>query len=173
MKLNKQGYEDYLKAIQKKEKDLAAVRLYKGTEAIYQGDNWHDNPTLYQTEMQERTLMREISEMRNNLLNAEIVENLGDESLIDIGDVVKINMIFSEDDIELETFKLVATNPNFDRNQEISEVSINSPLGKAIYHKKIGDMTSYKVNDETIQIEIIEKIQLDLEIGEESLKKRR
>ena len=50
MKLSKQGYEDYLKVINEKEKELADLRLYKGRDAIYQGDNWHDNPTLYQTE---------------------------------------------------------------------------------------------------------------------------
>ena len=39
LKLNKKGYDEYLKAIQEKEKQLAAVRMYKGTDAIYQGDN--------------------------------------------------------------------------------------------------------------------------------------
>ena len=100
MKLNKQGYDEYLKAIEEKEKQLAAVRMYKGTDAIYQGDNWHDNPTLYQTEAQERALMVEISEMKQKLQNVEIVENLGNESLIDIGDIVRVDIIFAEDDRE-------------------------------------------------------------------------
>ena len=44
-KLNKQGYEAYQKEIERKEKELADLRIYKGTDAIFQGDNWHDNPT--------------------------------------------------------------------------------------------------------------------------------
>lgn len=172
IKLNKQGYEEYQKEIERKEKELANLRIYKGTDAIFQGDNWHDNPTLYQAEAQERSLMLEIAEMKRKLLTIEIVENLGDESLIDIGDIVKIDMIFSENDREEEIFKLVATNPSFGLDTGISEVSINSPIGKAMYHKRIGEMAQYKVNDRTFTIQIKEKVLLDLEEEKSFTKKR-
>ena len=84
----------------------------------------------------------------------------GDEELVDIGDIVKIDMIFSEDDREEELFKLVATVPNFD--SEIKEVSINSPIGNAMYHKKIGEMATYKVQDRTFTLQIKEKVVLNL-----------
>lgn len=171
MKLNKQGYEEYLKAIEEKEKQLADIRLYKGTEAIYQGDNWHDNPTLYQTESKERALMLEITEMKLKLQNAEIVENLADESLIDIGDIVKVDIIFDEDDREEETFKLIATTPSLDA--EVEEVSINSPIGAAVYHKKVGDFATYKVRDNTFKLEILEKKNLELEQNSRTLKKKK
>jgi len=174
IKLNKQGYEDYLKEIERKEKKLAKLRIYKGTDAIFQGDNWHDNPTLYQAELQELVLMKEIAEMKHKLQNdVEIIENLGDDSLVDIGDVVKIDMIFSENDREEEIFKLVATTPSFDMNAVIKEVSINSPLGNATYHKKIGDVVTYKVNDRTFTIELKEKVSLDLENDDKTLRKTR
>lgn len=163
IKLNKQGYEDYLKAIAEKEKELADLRMYKGTDAIFQGDNWHDNPTLYQAELRERGLMLEIAEMKQKLQNIEIVENLGNEELIDIGDIVKIDMIFSEDDREEETLKLVATTPNFNLESGIQEVSINSPIGNAMYHKKIGEIATYKVNDRTFTLQIKEKVVLGLD----------
>ena len=173
IKLNKQGYEDYLNEIARKEKKLADLRMYKGRDAIFQGDNWHDNPTLYQAELQEMALMKEIAEMKRRLNNIEIVENLGDDSLIDIGDVIKIDMIYSEDDREEEIFKLVATKPSFDMESEINEVSINSPIGNAMYHRKIGDVVSYKVNDRTFTIELKEKVVLDLESGGNNLRKIR
>lgn len=171
IKLNKQGYEEYLEAIAKKEKELLDLRIYKGKDAIYQGDNWHDNPTLYQTESQEKALMREIAEMNFRLQTAEIVENLYDDTLIDIGDVIKIDTIFSADEKDEEIFKLVATNPSFDMDAEIKEVSINSPLGNAIYHKKIGDVTSYEVNNTTFKIHLKEKVSLDLEKNNKILRK--
>ena len=161
MKLNKQGYDEYLKAIEEKEKQLAAVRMYKGTDAIYQGDNWHDNPTLYQTEAQERALMVEISEMKQKLQNVEIVESLGNESFIDIGDIVRVDIIFNEGNRKEEVFKLIASSPSFD--SEIKEVTINSPIGVAIYHKKVGDFATYKVRDKVFKIEIIEKMILGQE----------
>ena len=171
IKLNKQGYEDYLKALEEKEKELAELRMYKGKDAIFQGDNWHDNPTLYQAELKERGLMLEIAEMRHNLqYNVEIVENLGNEELVDIGDVVKIDIIFSEDDREESIFKLVGTTPNFDMNAEIQEVSINSPIGKAMYHKKVGEIATYKVENKTFTLQIKEKVVLGLEQEEGSAK---
>lgn len=157
MRLNKQGYEDYLKEIHEKEKELSDLRLYKGRDAIYQGDNWHDNPTLYQTEAKERSLMLEIAKMKSELKNIEIIENSGNQILIDIGDIVKVEMFFSEVDKEECEFKLVATTPKSDINAEIQEISINSPLGSAIYHRKIGDVTTYKVNDSIYTIKIIKK----------------
>lgn len=171
IKLNKQGYEDYIKAIEEKEKQLAELRMYKGTDAIFQGDNWHDNPTLYQTEMKERSLMLEISEMRRKLQhNVEIVESLGDDELVDIGDIVKIDIIFTEDDRKEEIFKLVATTPKL--GAEIQEVSINSPIGNAIYHKKIDEITTYKVKDRTFTLQIKEKVVLGLEQEEGMTKKK-
>lgn len=155
LKLNKKGYEDYLKELEKKEKELSAVRLYKGTDAIYQGDNWHDNPTLYQTEAKERALMSEIARMKQKIENIEIVENIGNEELVDIGDIVVVETIFSEDDTETNTFKLVGTNPDF--SKEIPEISINSPLGVAIYHKRVGEKSSYKVQDNIFNVEIKSK----------------
>jgi transcription elongation factor, greA/greB, C-term len=171
IKLNKQGYYEYLKAIEEKEKELAFVRMYKGTDAIYQGDNWHDNPTLYQTEAQERSLMIEISEMKHKLQNIEIVESMNNESLIDIGDIVRVDIIFDEDDREEETFKLIATTPSF--NAKVKEVSINSPIGAAVYHKKVGDFATYKVKDNTFKLEILEKQNVELEQKNKTLKKTR
>lgn len=175
LKLNKQGYEEYLQNIKKKEKELADVRMYKGTTAINQGDNWHDNPILYQTEMKEQFLMREIAEMKHKLLSIEIIDKQGDDSLIDIGDVVKIDMIFSSSDHEEYIFKLVAKDPLFDMNgyieEDIEEVSINSPLGNALYLKKIGDIATYKVEDRTITIELKEKIEAKLDNDGSTLKR--
>ena len=93
--------------------------------------------------------------------NIEIVESLGDEELIDIGDIVKVDIIFSEDDREEEMFKLVATTPSF--SAEIQEVSINSPIGDAIYHKKVGEMATYKVQDRTFTLQIKEKVVFGLD----------
>ena len=81
-------------------------------------------------------------------------------------------MIFSEDDREEEIFKLVATNPNLKFGTEIQEVSINSPIGNAMYHKKVGEIATYKVQDRTFTLQIKEKVVLGLEQEEEFTKKK-
>lgn len=158
IRLSESGYDNYLKQIKEKEKELIDLRIYKGTDAIYQGDNWHDNPTLYETERQERALMQEIAEMKEKLNKIEIVENIGDETLVDIDDIVKVEIIFSEEDKEEVVYKLIGSTPDFQTNNQFQEISINSPIGNAIYHKKIGDIANYNVNDRIFTIKIKEKI---------------
>lgn len=160
IRLSKSGYDNYLIQIKEKEKELVDLRIYKGTDAIFQGDNWHDNPTLYETERQERTLMKEISKMKENLEKIEIVENIGDNTLIDIDDIVKIDMIFSDGDVEEVIYKLIGDMPKYEDGIEYQEISINSPIGNAIYHKKIGDICSYEVGDNRFTIKIKERIYL-------------
>lgn len=158
LRLNKSGVEDFQKEIERKEKELADLRMYKGKDAIYQGDNWHDNPTLYQAELKEMSLMKDISEMRKRLANAEIIESLDDETIVDIGDTVRVLMMMPEGDNIEGLYKLVATMPNFDPMAEVMEVSINSPIGNAMYQKKVGDNASYKVENRIINISILEKV---------------
>ena len=69
-------------------------------------------------------------------------------------------IIFSKDDVEEMTIKLVSalglSDGNFAR-----EVSINSPLGKAIFGKSVGDNSSYKVNNNVINVFIKQKLELE------------
>ena len=102
IKMDKEGFEKYKNQIVKLEEELANVRMYKGKTAIFQGDNWHDNPELYQTEAQERSLMQQIRDMKDNIRNIEIVEKNENSDTIDVGDIVLIETIFDEDDIEIK-----------------------------------------------------------------------
>lgn len=156
IKMDKEGFEKYKNQIVKLEEELANVRMYKGKTAIFQGDNWHDNPELYQTEAQERSLMQQIRDMKDNIRNIEIVEKNENSDIIDVGDIVLIETIFDEDDIEEMTLKLVGGYG--DLNCEIPEISINSPLGKSIYGKKVLEQTSYQVNGNIFNVLIKEKV---------------
>ena len=66
--------------------------MYKGKTAIYQGDNWHDNPELYQTEYAERTLMIQIDNLKKQLENVELIENELDEDSVDLDDCVIVDV---------------------------------------------------------------------------------
>ena len=79
-------------------------------------------------------------------------------NIINIGDTLKVKIIYSEDDIEEITIKLTGNFiPSTDSN--IQEITLNSPLGQALYLKDINDKhINYTVNNNKIKIEIIEKI---------------
>ncbi len=162
MKLNKQGYEQYLKELENKKRELAEIRKYKGEVAIHQGDNWHDNPILYQSELKEKALMTEIKKMKEELEKIEIVDNLSDKNLVDIGDIVKVDMI-TDDDINEIIFKLVALAPECDSDSEITSVTIDSPIGNAMYRHRIGETVTYEVRDNLFELKLKEKMNLNEE----------
>lgn len=161
--LDQQGYDKLLMSIKEiKEKININNRGRKAAFEAGSGDGW-DTPEFEEIERQERVLLGELQRRYEELSNVIILENQNDNELIGIGDVINICIIFdeNENDIEKETVKLVGGMPNFDMKAEIKEISINSPIGKAIYKKKVGEQCSYIVNNKEVIVLINEKINLE------------
>lgn len=159
--LDREGLAKFEQEIKDVEQQLADIRMYKGTDAIYQGDNWHDNPTLYQTELQEMSLIAQLKALRQKLETVEIVERDPNSDVVQLGDVLKINMIFDKDDQDAMTIKLVGRAG--DAKGEIPEISIESPLGNSVYKKRVSERVSYSVNGQEVLVDILEKIDLTKE----------
>ena len=68
--------------------------------------------------------------------------------------MVLLKISYSPDDFDIDTYTLVGS----DGNSMLNEISINSPIGNAIFQKKIGDIVSYSVNENVFQVEILEKV---------------
>ena len=86
-----------------------------------------------------------------NFLKTLKEDNIEQEDLIAIGDIVNNKIL--NDNFE-ETIKLVMDiqgDPNY------LEVELSSPLGSAIINQKVGNIISYKVNDEVLEALIISK----------------
>lgn len=157
--LDKISYEALLEEIELLKKELAKngkekADAYSGSA----GDGWHDNFAFDEANRQERMILGQLKECYRKLEKVEIVEKTDNQILIDLNDIVAVNMIFSPEDNETIEFKLVgAVKSHISDNDDIYEISINSPLGKSVYHKKVGDKVSYKVENEIFNIEIISK----------------
>lgn len=78
--------------IKQVEEELAEVRMYKGKVAIYQGDNWHDNPELYQTELKEKYLMTKLHNLRQEFFQYEIIKERTNEMISEI-EILNPNLI--------------------------------------------------------------------------------
>lgn len=102
-KVHQYEYDNYLKSIEKLEEDLAKVRKYKGEVAIYQGDNWHDNPILYQTELKETALMAQIRNLRGKLLSLEIIKERN-SGMIDLEEILNPDIL---KDLDLSDEKII------------------------------------------------------------------
>ena len=82
------------------------------------------------------------------------------DEVINLDDTLKITIKYSADDVETKIIKL--TGKYLPDSQDlITEISLNSPLGKAIYLKDIKKLITYIVNNSYIEVYIIEKIFLN------------
>lgn len=80
------------------------------------------------------------------------------DDIIDVGDILKIKVIYDIYDIEEYTVKLTGKYM-INNNAKIKEISLNSPIGRSIYLKNINDDDiGYYVNDKKTSIKIINKI---------------
>ena len=154
--LDQDGYNEFLKEIEKNKEDLRKNDM--GRKEAFDagaGDGW-DSPEFEEIERNNTRLVGELQRRYSELQRIVIMEKHKDSDTIDIGDIILANMIFSPDDTEEITFKLVATSGSF--GGKMQEVSINSPLGAAVYKKQIGDTCSYSVNNRNFSVYLKQKL---------------
>ena len=99
-------------------------------------------------EFRKKSLIERIAKVE--IIETKIMDNLH----INIGDVVDLLMIFDEYDQEEMTLELVGGEGKTKENK----VSINSPVGKAIYGHEVGETVSYMVNKTNeVKVKILRK----------------
>lgn len=151
--LDEKGYEQYLKEIdeikEKIRKNSADIAEYQSDDAY--GDGWHDNFAYEQAMIKERTLMYELDNKMKGLNNIEIVKTKNKTDYVDIGCVVEIQF-----DNEEETEKYIISGGTTSKiDDTIPTITLNSPLGKAIYKKKINDIFTYEIDKKEYKGKII------------------
>lgn len=155
--LDQEGYDKFLAEIEDLKEQLTKIDIERGTacsDAV--GDSWHDNFAHDEAVRKERFVTNQLKEKYEQLKRIKIVsksEAAISEGLIEIGDIVTLDMIAQTGKVKEHIIKIVATfGVSTDGN--IREVSIDSPLGNAIYHKKAGDKAGYSVNGKSFTINI-------------------
>lgn len=163
--LNQKGYEEHLKQIEDLKASLLLVRLKRGCV-----DDRSSMIEIEEFQIEETRIVSEIKRMCEELTRIVIVDKQQNEDVVDIDDVILVDMIAGSFTREM-VLKLVGTDCNI--KSDIQEVSINSPVGKAVYGKKIGDLCSYTVNNRNMTLLIKSKVDstLSLEPKKKSLKK--
>lgn len=148
--LDRKGYLNYLKSLEdiKKEIDENAklMSLYVSDDAY--GDGWHDNFAYEETMKREAELFQKYNKKKGMLKDIVIIDK---ESNGTVSLNMKVGLLFIDDDIVEEYILTGDINSNLDDNS----ITLNSPLGSAIYGKKVGDKVSYKVGDNIYNVEIL------------------
>ena len=154
-----EGFNQYYEELNRlKDLSLSIASIGSESYADAVGDGWHDNFAFEDTMRESRKIASRINKMLEDEKYLKIVDRKRtSDDIIDIGDILKIKVIYDIDDIEEYTIKLTGKYM-IDNNAKIKEISLNSPIGRSIYLKNINDNIGYYVNDKKISIKIINKI---------------
>ena len=102
----------------------------------------------------EQSLLSDISNISQTIARLEIIKNLNiDENLINLNDIVTVQFL---EDGEILEFQLTGEKPSAYKNSS-AQVSINSPLGKSIHGKHVGDIVTFNVFNSDSSVIILSK----------------
>lgn len=149
---------EYRKLVVRKEA-LEAVK-----EARAQGD-LSENFEYYAAKKDKNQNESRIRYLEKMIKTAEIIDDTSAEDEVGMNNTVEV--YFEEDD-EVETFRIVTTVRGDSLN---GLISVESPIGKAIYGKKVGDRVKVKVNDEYEYYVVIRSIENTVDDSQDKIRR--
>ena len=132
-------------------------------EARAQGD-LSENFEYYAAKRHKNQNESRIRYLEKMIKTAKIIEDDSTEDEVGLDNTVTVYFI---DDDEEETFKLITAV----RGDSLSNlITIDSPLGKALLKKKVGDKVYVKVNERSGYDVIVKKIEKTKDEGKEGIR---
>lgn len=138
--LTRDEYEKYVDELERMRSELTKKLNNLSKIEILSGESFY-------------TLTTSIKSKLDDLKRIVIVDEKEDDT-INVNDIVTVDMIYPDSE-ETVTFELVSNIP--DLSSDIMKLSISSPLGAAVYQRKIGEEVSYMTNNGAVKIHIVSK----------------
>ena len=149
--VTEEGYKQYLLALEVAKKQYMEILK---TRAEY-GKNSVENHQTTVFDMEYELVVSNIKNLTETISNLVIIEDTNTaENTVNMGDIVTVQML---DDGEIRKVKIIGGTPQFGNDDGPVSITINSPMGKSIYKKNIGDIVSYTVGKNKISVMIISK----------------
>ena len=151
------GYNDYLQRVSILEEDLKRFNATRSTEAkdILLGE-YYSNATSADLVRREKDILEELQDLRKKGNQIQIIEKHGDDTKADIGDRLLIEIMYAPDDVEELEVEITATISSSIDDED--KVSINCPLGRALYSQVIGGIYTYQVGERKMAVHIKQKL---------------
>lgn len=151
-KLTKSDVEKIQKEIEHRKLVVRREAIEAVKEARAHGD-LSENFEYHAAKKDKNQNESRIRYLERMLKNAQIVSDESRDDEVGINNTVELYM---EDDDEVETYRLVTSI----RGSSLKNmISTESPLGKAIFKRKVGDRVYVKVNDTAGYYVVIRKIE--------------
>lgn len=150
------SYDRLANEIQKLEEVIKKCNLNRslvhkgGTET-----SW-DDAEFNLIEEEVKILENEILRSKNLLNNCVIVKKSSNEDIVNLGDIVKLNIVDEYGD-DIIYGKLVGI-AKCDQEHYYEEISVNGLIGSLIFGRTIGEKISYEFNGVSCSVEIIAKL---------------
>lgn len=148
---------DHRKLVVRKE----AIEAVK--EARAQGD-LSENFEYYAAKRDKNKNESRIRYLEKMVKTAQVIKDTSAQDEVGLSNTVTV---YIEEDDEEETYKLVTTVRGNSLN---GLISIDSPLGKAILGKKVGDRVLVEVNDKYSYYVVIKNIEKTVDDGSDALR---
>lgn len=134
---------DYLKSVVRREV-AEKIKIALGYGDLSENAEY-DHAKNEQAKVEEK-----IAKLENMLRNAVLIEEEKvDKTLVNIGSVVKVKEVGTDDEEEYTIVGSAETDPLE------GKISNESPMGSALLGKKVGDIAEVEVPDGTVSFEIV------------------
>lgn len=152
--VDKKGYNEEIARLEKLKMDFEQNARDKALAMQDNpGNSWHDNFAFESLDLNEQHIVSMIKEQKNRISRLKVIEDSYEDDCVNLADTVLLELTFEDDASEVIEATLFASNCDV----LSGGVSINSPLGSAIYKQKIGSFVSYSVNDSLVRVKIISR----------------
>ena len=145
------GYED----IEKELLELESVRLpsiIKRVEAARAYGDLSENSEYHSAKEDQELIETRMAELKSILANSTIVKNTRKQSTIGVGSAVVVS-VKSKKSQRKTTLHIVG---EFEADPKVGKISTGSPIGKALYGKKKGDVVEVKAPSGTVLYEVLD-----------------
>lgn len=157
--LDQEGYNKYIEKTKQLKSDYDTISTLI-SKIVLEGRK-EDADTDYESLMMTRKNLKQTIEAREKEeQRIKIVSRNENSEFLDIGAVVRVSLEYPNGNVEEDTFELVADDNDFDC--EISKISVNTPLGKCVYRKNIGDLDSFTIREGKVLVKILEKVNVKI-----------
>ena len=143
------GYQRLLLEIEKERETLSGIQSSKAEQLkqCHSSDAVMDNPIISQIASQERQSKQRLQDLLSKRDRAQIIEPAKAKDTIGFGSLVKV--LFLDETNTPTTVKVVSNSPME------GEVSLQSPMGGALYGKRVGDVANYTVGNSVFQVKVL------------------
>ena len=158
--VNEEGYIQFFNELDNLTSSLTSNAAH-GSEVYGDavGDGWHDNFAYEDAMRQEKMIQNKINKMLSQKENLKLIDDTKyDDNVVCINDSIEILLKYDDGSEELDVVKLTG---KYLPDDDLNEISLNSPIGKAIYNMGIGSDVIYEVSNKKIELHIIRKVILN------------